>query len=260
MRKIISQIYEVQNPEEAEKMVELGVDNIGSVVLDENTFLKDLCLKQTVELIKKNKKTSSVIPLFSKFDSIMKLVDYLEPDILHLCESLVFENEYDEKKNCEILSEIQFKIKTRNSSIKIMRSIPIIADFAEKEEKKVSYEKVKFFSSAFIEVSDIFLTDTLIPKGDENQPVPGFVGITGKICDKKAAGSLIEKSDIPVILAGGLGPDNVHDSILELKPYGVDSCTNTNFSDRDGNFVRFKKDPLKVEKFLKEIRKAEIKL
>lgn len=258
--KIFSQIYEVQTPEEAVGMMELGVDHVGSVVLDENSFLENKKLFETVKKVKEFKRKSSVIPLFSNFDSIMKLIDFLEPDIIHLCESLIFKDDYTEKKTCEGFAELQYKIKSRNKSLRLMRSMPIIIDTAPKEEKDISIEKLKFYISSFEEVSDLFLTDTLIPEGDDKQPVPGFVGITGKTCDVEAASFLIEKTDVPVILAGGLGPDNVHDLIVRLKPYGVDSCTNTNFLDEDGKSVRFKKDPEKVEKFIKEIKRAEEKL
>ena len=34
MKKIVVQIYEIQRPREAEKMIELGVDHLGSVILN----------------------------------------------------------------------------------------------------------------------------------------------------------------------------------------------------------------------------------
>lgn len=255
--KVISQIYEIQTPKEAELMIALGVDHIGSVVLDKDSFKKNQNLKDTVNVVKKNNKISSVIPLFSDLDSIMSLIDDVEPHIIHMCETLAYEDDYKEKKNCEFLYELQHKLKSRNSSLKLMRSIPILADTACDEEKNINRKKILFFESVFNEVSDFFLTDTLFPNGDDNQPVPGFVGITGKICDWKLAEILIEKSQIPVILAGGLSPDNVFKAVKKLQPYGVDSCSNTNFSDESGDLVRFKKDPDKVKKFIEEIRKAE---
>ena len=64
--------------------------------------------------------------------------------------------------------------------------------------------------------------------GSNDQPVEGFVGITGKTCDWIAARRLVESSRIPVILAGGLSPENVYEGILAIRPAGVDSCTLTN--------------------------------
>ncbi|MGM0417526.1 MAG: hypothetical protein ACQEQS_02275 [Thermodesulfobacteriota bacterium] len=255
--KIVSQIYEIQTPEEALLMAESGVDNIGSVVTDENSFLKDKELKAAVDTVKKNKKTSSVIPLFSDFDKIMELTDYLEPDIVHFCESLVFEDEYKEKKAWEFFYELQHKIKTRNSGLKIMRSIPVISDQAEKKEKEISREKVVLLNNIFYEVSDFFLTDTFFSVKKDEQPVPGFIGITGKTCDRDIAGLLIQSSKIPVILAGGLSPENVYDAVTSLKPYGADSCTNTNAVDENGINIRFRKDKNKVAKFIKELKRAE---
>ena len=62
--------------------------------------------------------------------------------------------------------------------------------------------------------------------------------------------------NIPVIQAGGLGPDNVYDTAVEVMPAGVDSCTRTNLTDGDGNPVRFKKDFDKVKAFVAEARRA----
>jgi phosphoribosylanthranilate isomerase len=60
-------------------------------------------------------------------------------------------------------------------------------------------------------VSDYFLTDTLLTDGSgaADQPVDGFVGITGTTCDWKIAAELVRISPMPVILAGGISPENV---------------------------------------------------
>jgi phosphoribosylanthranilate isomerase len=87
--------------------------------------------------------------------------------------------------------------------------------------------------------------------------VSGFIGITGRICDWKKAGELVQKSRIPVILAGGLSPDNVAQGIMQAMPEGVDSCTGTNEMDSRGRPVRFKKDMNLVRRFVKEVRRME---
>lgn len=50
MNKIIVQIYEVQKPSEAEKVLALGVDHIGSVVVSQESW-KIPCIRDTVHLI-----------------------------------------------------------------------------------------------------------------------------------------------------------------------------------------------------------------
>jgi phosphoribosylanthranilate isomerase len=115
----------------------------------------------------------------------------------------------------------------------------------------------------FEPVSDYFLTDTLIlpEKKTESscghQPVTGFVGITGKICDQNVAAELVKKSSIPVILAGGMTPDNVSEGIRLIKPAGVDSCTGTNALDKSGNPIRFKKDIEKVRRFVEAVNSEQ---
>ena len=56
----------------------------------------------------------------------------------------------------------------------------------------------------------------------------------------------------PVILAGGLGPDNVADAIQAVRPAGVDSKTKT---DRDGSH---QKDLDRVRRFHKAARAADL--
>ena len=102
------------------------------------------------------------------------------------------------------------------------------------------------------EASDSFLIDTWT----ENEPVAGFVGITGQTCDRETARAVVEASPIPVILAGGLGPDNVAQAIREVRPAGVDSCSKTNAVGADGRPIRFTKDLAKVAAFVREARSA----
>ena len=56
------------------------------------------------------------------------------------------------------------------------------------------------------------------------------------------------KKQGPVILAGGLNPYNVYTAIHRVRPYGVDVCSGVEQS-------AGKKDPVKVEEFMRSIRK-----
>ena len=67
----------------------------------------------------------------------------------------------------------------------------------------------------------------------------------GETHDWSVARAVVERSRIPVILAGGLSADNVAQAIAAVRPWGVDSFTHT---DVPGN--RGKKDPARVRAFI----------
>jgi hypothetical protein len=87
--------------------------------------------------------------------------------------------------------------------------------------------------------------------------VEGFIGITGERLDWDTAAALTRRLSRPVVLAGGLSPENVTDGILKVLPAGADSCTRTNTLDAKGRPVRFRKDFHKVARFVEEVRRAE---
>jgi phosphoribosylanthranilate isomerase len=89
---------------------------------------------------------------------------------------------------------------------------------------------------------DAFITDTFDPK-------TGASGATGKTHDWRVSRRLVELADRPVILAGGLTPENVKRAILEVSPAGVDS--HTGVEDSSG-----RKSREKVQKFLSEACEA----
>ncbi len=103
------------------------------------------------------------------------------------------------------------------------------------------------------------MTDTVrwSEHGHADQPVAGYVGITGETCDWDIAGALVEASRIPVLLAGGISPENVCEAVRQVRPAGVDSCTKTNARDSQGRPIRFRKDMDRVKRLLAEIPRAE---
>ncbi len=259
MNNIITQIYEVQTSFEAEKLIELGVDHIGSVVVSREEWKHPL-IKDTINLIDSSTSKSSLILLFNDPDIVFRALDYYQPDIVHFCEALIDNSGIS--RICIDLLDLQKNVKEKFPEIKIMRSIPISEpdigpDIGQDIEIVPSIELARMFEPA----SDYFLTDTLLVKKSVNsidcQPVKGFVGITGQTCDWNTAAKLVESSSIPVILAGGITPENVYDGIMHVHPAGVDSCTGTNAIDQKGRAIRFKKDFDRVKRFVEDARRAE---
>jgi phosphoribosylanthranilate isomerase len=70
-------------------------------------------------------------------------------------------------------------------------------------------------------------------------------GGTGRSFDWKLARDL--KSSRPVILAGGLGPENVREAVRVARPYGVDVCSGVEIAPG-------RKDPEKMRAFMNEVR------
>jgi phosphoribosylanthranilate isomerase len=72
-------------------------------------------------------------------------------------------------------------------------------------------------------------------------------GGTGKTFDWGLAAGI--KGIRPIILAGGLTPDNVAQAIQEVRPYAVDVCSGI-------EAIPGKKDPAKLDRFMEEVRHA----
>ena len=237
---------------EAEALIELDVDHIGSVVVSEEDW-KLPQLKDTIKTIRSTAAKSSLILLYNQPESVLRTLDYYHPDIVHFCEALSDrDNIWD---LCDRLLDLQASVRKYFPEIKIMRSIPIVQTRGTDRIPTIK------LAQRFEPTSDFFLTDTILMNSSgtdvDLQPVMGFVGITGEICNWKTARKLVENANIPVILAGGISPQNVSDGIRQVKPAGVDSCTRTNVFDKNGKPIRFKKDLVKVKQLIQRVRATE---
>ncbi|WP_374985127.1 phosphoribosylanthranilate isomerase [Streptomyces fradiae] len=89
---------------------------------------------------------------------------------------------------------------------------------------------------------DMYITDTFDPK-------TGAKGATGLTHDWNVSAELVRRSPKPLMMAGGLNPENVYDAIRTVKPAAVDA--HTGLEGPDG-----RKDRAKVAKFVAEARRA----
>ena len=77
--------------------------------------------------------------------------------------------------------------------------------------------------------------------------VPGQAGGTGRVFDWSL---WPERSALPLVLAGGLTPDNVGEAVRRLAPWGVDVSGGVE-GPRKGE-----KDPQRIEAFVREVKRA----
>ena len=118
MERIIIQIYEIQTPSEAESMLELGVDHIGSVLTSEIDWKKPT-IKETVTLVNSGSGKSSLIPLFSEPNAVYNVLDYYGPHIVHFCEALA--NETTASRHLADLIRLQEDVKKRFPVVEAVR-------------------------------------------------------------------------------------------------------------------------------------------
>jgi len=258
MTKTLIQIYEVQKTVEAEALIALGVDHIGSVLLSRDSW-KVEAIRETVQVIQQSGAKSGLIPLFGDVPTVFQAMDYYQPDFVHFCEAIpIFpNNKATPSREFDAFIALQIELKNSFPQVKIMRSISVPKPGAARDTEVL--DNIISFTTLLAPFCAYFLIDTIIGNQgtDQDQPVAGYVGITGEVCDWYMADMIIKQSPIPVILAGGISDDNVFEAITKLRPAGVDSCTKTNAVDKAGKPVRFKKDLKKVKRMVEEARRAD---
>lgn len=215
------QIYTIQSVEEAEALVTLGVDNIG--VTPASIGLPGEITIELAKAIFSSVKSSNNIAL-SVSSSIKEILDMtfeVKPDILHLCGEEGALNRQD-------LMSLKTKLHTHSKEIRLMQAISV--------DNWDSVDLAKKYS----EIADYLILDT------STTEVEG-IGASGDIHDWNISKAIVDNVTIPVVLAGGLSPDNVRDAIAKVNPWAVDSLTHTNKYFDDGTFI---KDLNKVEQFI----------
>jgi phosphoribosylanthranilate isomerase len=199
---MLVQIYEVGSPEEARALGELGVDHIG-VLVGDGAFPREQSVQRARLIFSAIPPSSKGVALLLSADvrAIEQMIAELKPAIVHLGAST------------DLLapSAVQH-LRQRRGALTVMRSIPVEND--ESIAVARSYDGV----------ADMLLLDSHRP-GDIQ------IGALGITHDWELDRKIVEAVRIPVIIAGGLGPDNVDAAIRTVRPAGVDSKTRTDKDD-----------------------------
>ncbi|MCC6712592.1 MAG: phosphoribosylanthranilate isomerase [Candidatus Dadabacteria bacterium] len=95
----------------------------------------------------------------------------------------------------------------------------------------VTGDEALFRAREFAAAADMLLLDTA---------AGGKIGGTGVTHDWSVSAEIAGSSRVPVILAGGLGPDNVAAAIERVKPFGVDANSGLEHGDGRKDFEKIK--------------------
>ena len=214
------QLAGVADRAEAEMMADAGVDFIG-FPLRLAVHEEDISEDKAQEIIKHIEPPPHAV-----------LITYLSrsTDIASVCRTLKV---YAVQLHGEISTEELIALRNLEPQLCVIKSL-IVADGSE-ARLRLDVEELSPYVHAFI-------TDTF-------DPVTGARGATGKTHDWSISRELVEHTDTPVWLAGGLTPENVGDAVGRVRPAGVDA--HTGVEDASG-----RKDPDKVRRFVAEAKSA----
>lgn len=220
MFKRFIQIAGVIDKEEAERLIKCGVEYLGFPLrLPVNN--EDLSDEAAAEII--SQFTSSIhgvlITYLNKADEIKALSDKIGTGIVQI--------------HGDISVDELIKLKEIFPQSRIIKSLIVGKNTSEELLKTV--KKLESYIDAFI--TDSYNSQT------------GATGATGITHNWDISKMLVEQSNKPVILAGGLTPENVYDAIIHVGPAGVD--THTGVEDSSG-----RKSMSKVLEFIKKAKKG----
>ena len=223
---MITQIYSIYSVEEARMCLDAGAEHIG-VALDTGMGCPrevdfDTCKEIYSYIGNRAKKVLIIVSLDE--EPILKYVPLLRPDILHVCG-----NEY------RASPELVKKLKEMMPELEIMQAVGLPNPKAK--------EEALYFAS----FCDYLILDTI-------NPAITSIGVAGVTHSWEEDKEIVEAvAPTRVIMAGGLGPDNVYDAIKFVRPYGVDSFTK--ISDKIDGVLRGKNEK-KIKEFIDNAHRA----
>jgi phosphoribosylanthranilate isomerase len=220
---VLTQIYEVSTPEEARLISQAGVDHIG-ILVGNGEFPRELSVEAAAAVAAAVLPPSRVSALFLTADLtlVKEYARELRPAIVHLGAAP------------ELLSASDAAaLKSKLPGTLLMRSVPVM------DEESIA------IAGSYEAIADFVLLDS-------HRPSDRQIGALGVTHDWTISRRIVERVRTPVILAGGLGSDNVAEAIRTVRPAGVDSKTKT---DQTGSH---RKDIDRVRQFYEAARTVSL--
>lgn len=221
---MFTQIYSIQTVEEALACLDAGADAIGIACnVGDGLRIPAAVSLETGKAIFSAVRPHAVCVALTVSDDrgeIFALTESLRPDILHVCGNHFY-----------IDAAFAAAFKSRFPEVDLLQAIPMVGE----ESYDLSIRLAAF--------CDYLILDSVAPGIDGI----GAAGITHDWQISKRIADALRSTNCKVILAGGLGPQNVQEAITAVHPWGVDSFTKTSIPVGNGNT---KKDPALVRAFI----------
>ena len=194
---MITQVYGITTIEDALGSIEAGADYIGIGVRSDGVSFEK-CKEIFTAVGDKAVKVAILDFVNDNEDDVLKAASELQPDILHLSGKVITNQAFFER------------FRKTLPGMKLMQAIPVSGP----EAIELAEERMKY--------ADYLLLDSVAHGG--------AIGATGAGHDVTIDAEIVKRSTVPVIIAGGLGPDNVAVAIRIARPFGVDTLSKTSIN------------------------------
>jgi len=221
----------IRNPEEIELAAFHGADAVGFITEVPVESPRKLDSETAASLVSKVPRCMDSVLVIMPENSAraLELIEKVRPHIVQIHSMLS-------------LSELEI--------IKDKTDIPIIKTLFAPAQDEISGENAENSILVFNLLEQVSLLEEaavvdsiLLDTGKAGKP-----GGTGCVHDWNLSRRIAEETRLPLILAGGLKPENVQEAIRVVSPYAVDTASGVETSG--------KKDAVKIKSFIEEVRCA----
>jgi phosphoribosylanthranilate isomerase len=195
---MLTQVYEISSAAEAAAVSAIGIDHVG-VLVGDGSFPRERSPQSAAAIAAAIRPPSKLSALFLSPD-----LDFIAGAALAIGAPIVHLGAAPEL----LTPEDVLKLRRAAPGAVLMRSVPVMGP-----------ESIAV-AAAYEGVADFLLLDSYRPQDRQ-------IGALGITHDWSISRQIVEKLSTPVILAGGLGPENVAEAISAVRPAGVDSKTRT---------------------------------
>lgn len=218
------QIYTMQTPDEARAVIAAGVNHIG-ITPGEYGLPGEVSFEtaRAIVVAVGQSAVSVALSVESDLTRIAEMVTAVQPDILHLC-----------GLEGTLTPQDVAQLRKRIPAVPIMQAISVAGP--QTIDAALAYQ----------DVAEYLILDT------QAADIDG-IGASGETHDWNVSREIVRQVRIPVILAGGLSPENVSEAIRRVQPWGVDSLTHTNQPLSGGGF---RKDIERIRQFVSAAQAA----
>ena len=225
---MVKQLYTLIRFDELVETIEAGANNIGLVPMQNGGVpAHRVPLERVDEMFaycREKGVTTVAIMLTNDPAEMIELTKRVKPDIVHVAGD-----------QWAATPEFAKELKEAVPGVELMQAV-LIDDYSALDRAK------KY---------DAYCDYLLL---DSGLAADTGIGASGMTHDWNIDAAIVRECNAKVIVAGGLGPDNVEEAIKMIKPFGVDSLTKTSIKlTADGDM---RKDAEKVRLFCERADKA----